>query len=326
MVAISIIICSHNPRPDYLRRTLAALKSQTLSKEAWELLLVDNASASRLADEHDLSWHPRAKHLREDEVGLTAARLCGIRMSQGEWLVFVDDDNILAPDYLDQVIALTAAHPQLGAMGAGVLEPEFESAPVNQIKPFLHRLAIRQVSTALWSNNPRDGMCCPFGAGLCANRATAFGFAKIVQQLKCQAVLGRRGNQLNSNEDDIFAWAAVDAGLGFGVFPALRITHLIPARRVTQQYMLQLLNDSSFSECVLYYLLDGVKPRKFGLNLIARVLFKSPRALFFMRCRLASARGEDRAARLIFGEHLVPAARFISAMASPNGLEAVNRR
>jgi len=40
MIPVSVIICTHNPRPDYLQRVLDALKAQTLPKENWELLLM----------------------------------------------------------------------------------------------------------------------------------------------------------------------------------------------------------------------------------------------------------------------------------------------
>jgi hypothetical protein len=39
---LSVIICCHNPRIDYLLRVLKALSEQTLLKERWELLLIDN--------------------------------------------------------------------------------------------------------------------------------------------------------------------------------------------------------------------------------------------------------------------------------------------
>ena len=51
MISISAIICTHNPRPDYLRRVLDALKAQTLPKEQWELLLIDNASKVAIGKE-----------------------------------------------------------------------------------------------------------------------------------------------------------------------------------------------------------------------------------------------------------------------------------
>src|SRR5277367_5769846 len=97
---ISVIVCTHNPRADYLRRTLDALREQNFPLNKWELLLIDNASEKPLAEVYDLSWHPQGRHVRELELGLTAARVRGIRESNGGLLVFVDDDNVLAPDYL----------------------------------------------------------------------------------------------------------------------------------------------------------------------------------------------------------------------------------
>ena len=121
MVDVSVIICTHNPRRDYLRRVLDALYAQTLPKEEWELLLIDNASDTPLADTWVLSGNPQARHIREDELGLTPARLRGIRESCGDLLVYVDDDNILAPDYLQTARALLMEHPHLGVIGAGII-------------------------------------------------------------------------------------------------------------------------------------------------------------------------------------------------------------
>src|SRR5271170_3727335 len=100
----SVIICTHNPRQDYLRLTLEGLEKQTLPKERWELLLIDNASKEPLAGKWDLSWHPNARHIREEELGLTPARLRGIKESKGGLLVFVDDDNVLEVNYLETAL------------------------------------------------------------------------------------------------------------------------------------------------------------------------------------------------------------------------------
>src|SRR2546423_13834260 len=96
---LTVIICAHNPRMDYLDRVLNSLRMQTLSKKHWELLLVDNASRERLSNLWDLNWHPQARHLREAQLGKTPALLTGIREARGDVLVVVDDDNVLAPDY-----------------------------------------------------------------------------------------------------------------------------------------------------------------------------------------------------------------------------------
>jgi glycosyltransferase involved in cell wall biosynthesis len=51
---LSVIVCTHNPRQDYLARALAALRDQTLPTNEWELLVVDNASDIHLARTIDL--------------------------------------------------------------------------------------------------------------------------------------------------------------------------------------------------------------------------------------------------------------------------------
>src|SRR5208337_1906590 len=97
---ISLILCTHNPRMDYLQRVLGALRGQSLSKSEWELLVIDNRSTDPLAQRLDLCWHPHGQVVREELVGLALARLCGIDHSRGEIIVFVDDDNVLDPAYL----------------------------------------------------------------------------------------------------------------------------------------------------------------------------------------------------------------------------------
>ena len=140
---ISVILCTHNPRGHYLRRTLDSLRAQTLPQERWEFLLVDNASEASLAGEWDLAWHPGARHVREEELGLIAARLRGIREASGELLVFVDDDNVVSPDYLQKAQEIGANYPFLGVFGAGALNPEFEATPDQELVPHLGLLALR---------------------------------------------------------------------------------------------------------------------------------------------------------------------------------------
>lgn len=115
MVDVSVIICTHNPRLHYLTRVLDALRGQTLPMEQWELLIIDNASQQPLtAATWNLSWHPRARIVREEELGLSAARMRGMREAASELLVFVDDDNVLDSDYLAQALSIGSEWPRLG--------------------------------------------------------------------------------------------------------------------------------------------------------------------------------------------------------------------
>jgi hypothetical protein len=249
---ISVIICTHNPRPDYLRRTLDALQAQTLPKEQWELLLIDNASEKTLAGAWDLSWHPRARHIRESELGLTPARLTGIRESKGGLLVFVDDDNILAGDYLSTATELFARRSDLG-VASGRLLPEYETPPPVWFRPYESWIAVRRIEQSVWSNffDPRSEPC---GAGMCLRRDVALGYARKTSDDRRQQILDRKGKNLLSAGDVAITKVALGLGYSMGQFTELNALHLIPSRRVSEKYLFSLYRSLQASGQVLGWL------------------------------------------------------------------------
>lgn len=286
---LSVIICAHNPREDYIYRMLDALKAQTLQKGQWEMLLIDNASNKRLADIWDLAWHPHARHIREDELGLTPARLRGIKESNGEILVFVDDDNVLDNSYFQKALAIHSQFRQLGAYGAGQIKGEFESPPRTEIMPFLGMLALRDDKKPLWSNQQNWNSSIPFGAGLCVLRTVALEYAQVLVKDHTRRSLGRSGKGLLSCDDVDLALFACKLGFGTGVFPELSLIHLIPSRRLERQYFIALAEGNAVSFLILARLWDysaawkenlvvawfrHIK-RLFGLKGIAREIYQA---------------------------------------------------
>jgi len=245
---LSVVICSHNPREDYLRRVLDALKAQTLSTEQWELLLIDNASKEPLAKSWDLSWHPHARHIREDELGLTPARLCGIKESVGELLVFVDDDNVLDADYLEQASRVFSLQPMAGAFGAGEVRGIFESEVPSEIVPHLGNIAVFRNDHDAWSNARRDNHALPCGAGLCLARKAAHHYSITIGTRR---ILGRQGTNTMSCEDSDMALTACDLGLLAGRLTVLKMDHLIPQSRITTQYFEKLIQSLVCSAMLL---------------------------------------------------------------------------
>ena len=248
---LSVVICTHNPRPEYFERTLAALKVQTLSTEQWELLIVDNLSDVPLDQVWDLSWHPQNGFVREEELGILPARVRGIKEAKAELILFADDDNILAPDYLEQALAIGATHPFLGVWG-GSLTPEFETPPPAWVDEYRHLLACVEVDEDRWSNLRFSHATMPPTAGMCLRRAVADAFVAIVASDPRRKLLGRRGkHQLTNGEDTDLALTACDIGLGMGQFKHLRLTHLIPSRRLTEEYLLPLAEGTAYCAHIL---------------------------------------------------------------------------
>ena len=170
--AVSVIVCTHNPDADYFPRVLAALRRQSLPAAAWELLVIDNASAAPLAGPIDLCWRGDTRIIREETLGLTPARLRGIAEARADLLVFVDDDNVLDADYLEVALRVAADKPFLGAW-SGQCEPEFAAPPPPWLRRYWGHLALRQVDRDIWSNLAREPETAPCGAGLCIRRDAA---------------------------------------------------------------------------------------------------------------------------------------------------------
>ncbi len=247
---LSVVICTHNPRPNYLGRTLDALRAQTLAREEWELLVIDNASREPLSERLDLSWHGAARVVREDRLGLTPARLCGIRETVGDLLVFVDDDNVLDRDYLETALRIAQERPFLGSW-SGQCRPEFERLPPDWTRRYWGNLVIREFAEDRWSNLPRLHETMPCGAGLCVRRSVAKQYLHLHEANRRFFQLDRTGTSLLSGGDNDLAACACDIGLGMGIIASLRLTHLIPPERMTVKYFEQLTEGIYFSSVVL---------------------------------------------------------------------------
>jgi hypothetical protein len=206
--------------------------------DQWELLLVDNRSLPPLSDSFDLSWHPGARHVREEELGLTQARLCGIRESAAEILVFVDDDTVLAGDYLEQALKISAEWPFVGSWG-GSIKPEFEVPLPSWVGDQVWRLTIMQVTEDIWSNLREGFATHPCGAGMCFRRTVAQAYLKRCQTSHEYLISDRKGGGLSGYGDMDLNHSALDLGLGTGKSTRLQLTHLIPATRLTLDYFVR---------------------------------------------------------------------------------------
>lgn len=251
---LSTIICTHNPRSHYITRVLEALKSQTLPPDQWELLLIDNGSNTPLSSEIDLSWHPLARHIREEKIGLTNARLRGFKEAVTEVFVFVDDDNVLAPDYLNNVLNIFRNNSKLGAWGGKTI-PEYEIKPEPWISKISGLLGLRdfgdEIQVFSWEetsilslNSVKKSKqypdCSPIGAGLVLRREAAEFYTQQVTGSSTRLTLGRTGKKLISGEDNDIVLTVLEAGWSVGYFPQLELTHLIPSSRLSKDYLAKL--------------------------------------------------------------------------------------
>ncbi|HML91673.1 FkbM family methyltransferase [Methyloceanibacter sp.] len=96
---VSVIVPVFNVAPDLLTECLRSIKNQTLRPQDYEIIIVDDCSSNpdtiRTIDELSKNFcNSRIIH-HKTNLGLNAARRTGVSVAKGEYVVFVDGDDIL---------------------------------------------------------------------------------------------------------------------------------------------------------------------------------------------------------------------------------------
>lgn len=237
---ISAVICTVNPRLDYFQRAVESVLCQDLDSQQWELLIIDNASTSPVAALPIVSQHG-LQVVREERVGLTAAKERAAREVSGEVVVFVDDDNVLASNYL-RTVAELFEDPRLGVVGPHI-EPEYEIEPPDW---FLDQRLENSVVVRRFPNErlyvstiPETGFHFPAGAGSCVRlSALTTYFDSLTEETRVE---GRLGTKLSGGEDWDMALYAIGQGYLVGTCGKLHLTHLIPSTRLEPAYLSRLV-------------------------------------------------------------------------------------
>jgi len=275
---ITVALCTYNPRADYLERTIEGVRRQTLPQEEWEFLLIDNSSQPPLEGRVNLEGLPRARAVVEKEPGLSHARRRAFQEAKGVLIVNLDDDVVLNPDYLAQAKKIALEKPFLGVCGCQV-KPEFEAPPIRP--PAEYYGAERKVPQAIWSSDPEHYASNPWGLGSVLKRDVALACAEKTTKDPRFSVVGRKPGKLFACGDDDIAMTACDLGLGKGVFPELKVTHLIPKTKMTDEFQIKNAQGKGYSATMLAFLRQGLLPAPGGLlarlNRLYRLSRMSPR-------------------------------------------------
>ncbi|MBI4969664.1 MAG: glycosyltransferase family 2 protein [Rhodospirillales bacterium] len=108
---VSIVIPCFNGGAD-LAETLASLEAQTYRN--FEVLIVDDGSTDPATIAYLDSLPSPYRVLRQANHGLPAARNAGLRAAQGRFLLPLDCDDLLAPEFLRLCLAALESNPDAG--------------------------------------------------------------------------------------------------------------------------------------------------------------------------------------------------------------------
>ena len=111
MPLFSIIIPVYNVQ-NYLSACVKSVVEQSGPRD-WECILVDDGSTDQSGAMCDAlaAELPGLKVIHRENGGLAAARNTGLKAATGDWLLFLDSDDAMAPGLLAQLRGALAAHP-----------------------------------------------------------------------------------------------------------------------------------------------------------------------------------------------------------------------
>ena len=241
---LSVIICTYN-RDKYIYNVMESIVKGSLSTEYYEILVIDNNSSDCTEDEVSrfISDYPSAnvKYIFEQQQGLSYARNRGIEESSGDILVYVDDDARVNEGYLKSFYDFFEANPDCKAAGGPII-PEYDGYE----EPEWMTYHLKRLLTAYLYFGDKEkqfpGKNYP-GGGNAAYRKSIFDIVG-----KYNTSLGRTGASLAGGEEkDIFRKMDV-IGVKYYYLPGSVLYHIIPARKMSDEYFTSLTSEIGRSE------------------------------------------------------------------------------
>ncbi len=229
---ISVVICTYN-RAAYIRDAMESLYKQTLSKEAWEVIIVNNNSVDNTEAicVDFIHSHPDAHiyYFNEPKQGASFARNTGAQHAQSPLLCFMDDDAIAEKEYLDRIVAFFPQHPDAGGLGGRIIpryiprEPRWMSHYVSSLVGHFNY----SNEVTVFSPNKY-----PLESNMVVRKTdfdTIGGFSTALPGVVGTLRIGGEGKDL------FLRLKALDRIIYYD--PAIRVHHVVETAKLTREYM-----------------------------------------------------------------------------------------
>lgn len=128
---ISVVVPTCN-RPALLREALASIRALEGPEYAFEILVGDNGiepETRAAADEFG------AVYIKVDRTGAGAARNAGLHAATGDYLAFLDDDDVWLPTHLKRHFEILDANPQIEAVVGQIISTDIDLRPTGDPWP-----------------------------------------------------------------------------------------------------------------------------------------------------------------------------------------------
>ena len=241
----TIAICTYNGAkrvPDVLECLRWQLNTDDIR---WEVIVVDNNSNDDTAEvvrryQRDWPYPYPLRYAFEKKQGAGYARQKAVMIARSPWIGFLDDDNLPSMVWVYEAHRFAKQYPGVGVFGSRIrgtfnssLPPHFE-----RIAPFL---ALTDRGNYPLKYDPEKKVLPP-GAGMVVRRD-----AWIKHVPENPILSGRTSKSMLTGEDLEAILHIQRAGWDIWYNPAMRLEHKIPAHRLTQKYLVDMMRGIGLS-------------------------------------------------------------------------------
>lgn len=148
MPTVSVVIPTHN-RADYLSRALKTVINQTYKD--FEVIIVDDGSTDGTAEIVSEFTDPRMHIVRQEHLERAEARDAGICRAEGQYIAFLDDDDLWTPRRLETMIPVFE-NKKVGVVysGFGYVDESDQLLPQAASRPNIQGQALRKLVLGCW--------------------------------------------------------------------------------------------------------------------------------------------------------------------------------
>jgi glycosyltransferase involved in cell wall biosynthesis len=222
---IAVVVPTFN-RGELLTALLENLMVQDPGETRCEILVVDNNSTDNtraVVEPFVGRWPGRSlRYVFEPRQGVSFARNTGVSQSTAPIIVFLDDDGLPVPDWIQAMKAAFDAHPDVDCIGGRIRAAWVHQPPSWMTPPHWGPIALQDRPAAAWFDRDHAAACL-LSANLGCRRAA---FEEV----------GGFSPEYPRNQDREFElrlWRAGKRGL---YLPAMDVVVEVPAHRLTKQY------------------------------------------------------------------------------------------
>ena len=156
-------------RAAFLGRTLSSALAQTVTD--FEIIVVDDCSPDDTAEVVRGFTDPRIRYtLNEKNLGVPENLNRAMSLAKGEYLVLLEDHDLVDPTYLEETRGIMTRHPNVGFVATGCLAIDEQDRPLEKyVSPFPETMDGRKLLRRLLTRTD-----CPFSVTAVIRR-TALG-------------------------------------------------------------------------------------------------------------------------------------------------------